>query len=244
MNQQSEQKKEWYYSIGMAMYGPVEIDRVRALPPTTKVWHPDIGDEWITASEVPALAGVQERPHPISSQPIPVSTPVRPVDETATAASAELVAAVGGQLDRMARKEKHPVRSIVMLLLSLAAFAAIALFGWITPTTLAAILVVLLTHEMGHLLGFDHEASWSVMDADLDAGTRILPQESATAEAPGKAVSMAARETLVFDEGQGVFRDLLRGTLGNLTDGRAGQRGATFASNLEREEDPFWMVEV
>ena len=105
-------------------------------------------------------------------------------------------------------------------------------------------LLTVLTHEMGHVLGFDHDAAWSVMDADLDAGTRILPQKAATVAAPGKTISMAAKETMVFDEGQGVFRDLLRGALGNWTDGRAGQRGASFANNLEREEDPFWMVEM
>jgi hypothetical protein len=104
-------------------------------------------------------------------------------------------------------------------------------------------LLTVLTHEMGHVLGFDHDAAWSVMAADLDAGTRILPQKAATVATP-KTISMTAKETLVFDEGQGVYHDLLRGTLGNWTDGRAGQRGKPFASNLQKEEDPFWLVEV
>jgi hypothetical protein len=105
-------------------------------------------------------------------------------------------------------------------------------------------LLTVLTHEMGHLLDFGHDATWSVMDGDLEAGTRAVPQQAATTAAPGKTISMAAKETMVFDEERGAFHDLLQGALGDWTSGRAGQRGLSTLTDRQREEDPFWLVEV
>jgi hypothetical protein len=82
------------------------------------------------------------------------------------------------------------------------------------------------------------------MDSDLAAGTRAVPQQDATVNAPGKTISMAATEAMVFDEGQGVFHDLLKGALGDWANGRAAERGLKTTNDRQREEDPFWLMEV
>ncbi len=108
-------------------------------------------------------------------------------------------------------------------------------------------LLTVLTHEMGHILGFDHDASWSVMDNDLDAGSRVLPQNHDTAPVPAKTVAMAARETMVFEEGKGVFRQLLPGTLppaARSGHGLGHYDGPSSGAGWPLAEDAFWVLEI
>ena len=105
-------------------------------------------------------------------------------------------------------------------------------------------LLTVLTHEIGHLLGYDHDSSLAVMAEDLDAGTRSVPQVTEDAAAPGKTVTMKVTETMVFDEAQGVFHNLLQGTLGDRANGRSAARVLSTITDRAQEEDPFWLVEV
>jgi len=104
-------------------------------------------------------------------------------------------------------------------------------------------LLTALTQNREQHFGFDHAASPSAMANGLEEQAPLLPQEAAAVAAPGKTISMAARETLVFDEGQGVFRDLLQGVLTDLASDRAA-KGLSTLTDRHHEEDPFWLIEV
>lgn len=98
-------------------------------------------------------------------------------------------------------------------------------------------LLTVLTHEMGHLLGFGHDAAWPVMDGDLEAATRVLPKQAATSSAPGKAVALVAKVSPLFDEGYETFRELVQGAVQNWTEDLAGERGGMLLADRQRKED-------
>jgi hypothetical protein len=119
---------------------------------------------------------------------------------------------------------------------------------WLATGTSPAVgqmdLLTTLTHEIGHLLGYNHATSWAVMDQDLEVGTRALPKPTADAVAPRRAFTMAAKESLVFDEVHGVFHDLLQGKLVDCALGGTAAHGQSAFTDRKRKEDAFWLVEV
>jgi hypothetical protein len=98
-------------------------------------------------------------------------------------------------------------------------------------------LLTVLTHEMGHLLGFDHDAAWPVMDGDLEAATRVLPQKAATSSAPGKTVALAAKMSPLFDGEYETFREMVQGTVQGWTEDLAGERGGMLLADRQRRDE-------
>src|SRR5262249_3125005 len=57
-------------------------------------------------------------------------------------------------------------------------------------------LLTVVTHELGHVLGFEHGAT-GVMEANLSAGVRLLPAPVALGEPPAATPGLVARASAV-----------------------------------------------
>ena len=101
MSDNGDNKADWYYSIGPIRYGPVDISRIRSLPPDTPVWHPTLGKEWVVASSIPGL---------IPAAPA-VARRIRRLPEPAP----ELVGAVRAELDARAASGHRDAESRQLL---------------------------------------------------------------------------------------------------------------------------------
>lgn len=69
---------EWYYAINNRQYGPVSEAELRnmGIGPDTLVWSESVGNSWIAASQVPALADIFVRTAPEVKPPVTMSMAV------------------------------------------------------------------------------------------------------------------------------------------------------------------------
>jgi hypothetical protein len=71
-------------------------------------------------------------------------------------------------------------------------------------------LLSVVTHELGHVLGYDHlidSSEVSIMDTTLDAGERLLPSPAKKAKRSAKPAKAQQHQALVFDEKSGELRN-------------------------------------